>query len=154
MDCVAEGMGQQSGRITWYMLASFATTSKPTLDSAMRWIPIFFTPTFQTFWHAPMRYEVLASRCPDISGGEMTQQFKTGDLVQLKSGGPPMTVRELASEGVYLCMWFSGPTLKNGSFPPDSLKAAEVPSEVSLADRIAAARKRAGIATTTDADLQ
>lgn len=75
----------------------------------------------------------------------MTQKFKTGDIVKLKSGGPPMTVKELGPEdrgGEYLCEWFSGSTLKSSNFAPDSLIADEVPSEVSLTDRISAARKR------------
>lgn len=47
-------------------------------------------------------------------------KFKTGDLVQLKSGGPVMTVKERDSWG-YKCQWFAGKKLDIGSFPEDSL---------------------------------
>lgn len=32
--------------------------------------------------------------------------FKEGDVVQLKSGGPQMTVSETNGVGVVLCIWF------------------------------------------------
>lgn len=68
--------------------------------------------------------------CALGSMGEITvaQQFKTGDIVQLKSGGPKMTVREPSSsrEGVIYCQWFAGSKLENGAFPMDSLEPASV----------------------------
>jgi len=33
--------------------------------------------------------------------------FKPGDVVQLKSGGPRMTVYSVAASGTYLCNWFN-----------------------------------------------
>jgi len=36
----------------------------------------------------------------------MEDQFKIGDLVKLKSGGPAMTVRELRADEEVLCEWF------------------------------------------------
>jgi uncharacterized protein YodC (DUF2158 family) len=47
--------------------------------------------------------------------------FKPGDVVQLRSGGPKMTV---AGPGMTLgqqCYWFSGDELKCADFPPDAL---------------------------------
>ncbi len=36
-----------------------------------------------------------------------TEQFKPGDLVQLKSGGPVMTVREIQSPSCVTVEWFN-----------------------------------------------
>ena len=57
-----------------------------------------------------------------------TRQDKVGDQVELKSGGPTMTVREidLDFQGKvrgYRCQWFSGKKLEGGHFPHDSLKS-------------------------------
>lgn len=53
--------------------------------------------------------------------------FKVGDVVQLKSSGPDMTVSEahLMGEKDYVrCQWFGGRKLENGRFPIDSLVLA------------------------------
>jgi uncharacterized protein YodC (DUF2158 family) len=59
-----------------------------------------------------------------------TQEFVTGDKVQLKSGGPIMTVDAKMNSGFhtgkYHCQWFNGATLKEGIFAFDSLKRADV----------------------------
>ncbi|WP_414561208.1 YodC family protein [Ralstonia wenshanensis] len=57
----------------------------------------------------------------------MATQFKVGDIVQLKSGGPIMTVRSLPTAGhnAYSCQWFAGKKLESGSFPLESLQAAQ-----------------------------
>ena len=54
--------------------------------------------------------------------------FETGDVVQLKSGGPKMTVdsgdalEKLALTGNKIhCQWFAGSKLESGWFPKDSL---------------------------------
>lgn len=48
--------------------------------------------------------------------------FKEGDIVQLKSGGPKMTVCDLVPGGRhYSCKWFSGSKLESGHFPIDAL---------------------------------
>jgi uncharacterized protein YodC (DUF2158 family) len=56
----------------------------------------------------------------------MTNQatFKIGDIVQLKSGGPEMTVQTLPDPPgkSYKCQWFAGKKLESGYFPLDSLK--------------------------------
>jgi uncharacterized protein YodC (DUF2158 family) len=56
----------------------------------------------------------------------MANQLKVGELVQLKSGGPVMTVKEKLSID-YRCQWFAGKKLETGVFPPDSLQPAAAP---------------------------
>lgn len=53
----------------------------------------------------------------------MSDSFKVGDSVQLKSGGPQMTVQFVPRQGAsqYTCQWFAGKKLDSGNFPPDSL---------------------------------
>jgi len=48
--------------------------------------------------------------------------LKQGDVVQLKSGGPAMTVEEVTPEGVH-CTWFKGPDQQRGTFPAATLVA-------------------------------
>lgn len=57
----------------------------------------------------------------------MAKDFKTGEVVQLKSGGPKMTVSSYAADGerVY-CQWFSGSKLESGSFPVESVERVVV----------------------------
>jgi uncharacterized protein YodC (DUF2158 family) len=61
----------------------------------------------------------------------MAQKFKPGDIVALKSGGPPMTVTEELSSHLtgrptnYQCQWFAGKKLEAGIFPADALDAAK-----------------------------
>ena len=50
----------------------------------------------------------------------MAERFKTGDQVQLKSGGPTMTVDDVIG-GTVNCQWFSGAKLNHGSFESGSL---------------------------------
>ena len=50
--------------------------------------------------------------------------FKIGDIVRLKSGGPPMTVDEVdkrAASQIIACLWFDGAQLEDGEFSPASL---------------------------------
>lgn len=51
-------------------------------------------------------------------------EVKPGDVVRLTSGGPPMTVGNPATRGVFECRWFDGVDLRSGPFPPDSLAPA------------------------------
>jgi uncharacterized protein YodC (DUF2158 family) len=54
----------------------------------------------------------------------MQSEFKPGDIVQLKSGGPRMTV-SLPDEGYGCqCQWFVGDELKTGTFPDKTLQRA------------------------------
>jgi len=56
----------------------------------------------------------------------MAQAFKSGDVVQLKCGGPPMVVERYEKKGVR-CQWFSGTKLQTGSFPEVSLQSVSTP---------------------------
>ena len=51
-------------------------------------------------------------------------KYKMGDVVQLKSGGPEMTVASVSKlmGTSYECQWFSGKKLERGNFPEDSLQ--------------------------------
>lgn len=53
-----------------------------------------------------------------------TTIFNVGDIVRLKSGGPDMAVKNLPQEKgtIYVCQWFAGKKLEQGSFPADSLE--------------------------------
>jgi uncharacterized protein YodC (DUF2158 family) len=62
--------------------------------------------------------------------------FNVGDTVQLKSGGPDMTVMRIGTAGgepMVWCAWFEGTKDAYALFPPDALKAAleaaEAPSK-------------------------
>ncbi len=55
-------------------------------------------------------------------------KFNVGDIVQLISGGPEMTVAEVRAQhvptiyaGKISCQWFAGKKLEHGYFPADSL---------------------------------
>ncbi len=56
----------------------------------------------------------------------MADAFKCGEIVQLKSGGPKMTVNHSTEtpkgNTVYSCQWFAGSKLESGVFAEDSLK--------------------------------
>ena len=46
-----------------------------------------------------------------------TQTFNIGDLVELKSGGPVMTVYSVSRGGDHVtCEWFAGAKLEEGHF--------------------------------------
>ena len=47
--------------------------------------------------------------------------FKPGDVVRLKSGGPPMTVEQEEGEG-YKCVWFEGKKRNSEWFHRDLLE--------------------------------
>lgn len=51
----------------------------------------------------------------------METNFKAGDEVQLKSGGPKMTIEVLDGDGAY-CIWFSGLDKKADYFEPATIK--------------------------------
>jgi uncharacterized protein YodC (DUF2158 family) len=51
----------------------------------------------------------------------MANSFKKGDIVVMKSGGPPMTVDKVPGEvpyamDQYRCEWFKGATAQHGNF--------------------------------------
>lgn len=51
-------------------------------------------------------------------------KFKVGEIVQLKSGGPKMTVKTISdssdNDTIY-CHWFAGSKLSFGRFAPETL---------------------------------
>jgi len=54
----------------------------------------------------------------------MTNPYKIGDQVQLKSGGPVMTVSSVDEVNHQVhCQWFSGKQLEGGKFPMATLAA-------------------------------
>ncbi|PRX37907.1 Uncharacterized conserved protein YodC, DUF2158 family [Meinhardsimonia xiamenensis] len=55
----------------------------------------------------------------------MTEKFKQGDLVELKSGGPTMTYGGEAMYGDAICYWFEGTKRQCASFPHSVLKRVE-----------------------------
>lgn len=51
------------------------------------------------------------------------QEFKTGDVVRLRIGGPPMVIRAVSGDSAY-CQWFAGLELRQGTFLFASLRDA------------------------------
>jgi len=53
----------------------------------------------------------------------MTEQFEVGDVVQLKSGGPRMTVvgADKPTPDEVHCAWFAKERMERAAFPPDAL---------------------------------
>jgi uncharacterized protein YodC (DUF2158 family) len=70
----------------------------------------------------------------------MSDQITAGSVVELKSGGPHMTVSEVKSwNGIMtaFCDWFDGSTSKSNGFPVASLKlVAEKPQQGSLKPKV------------------
>lgn len=57
----------------------------------------------------------------------MGEEFKAGDVVELKSGGPKMTVKQtgkmaLSNKFMIWCDWFDGQKKMSEGFAPESLK--------------------------------
>jgi uncharacterized protein YodC (DUF2158 family) len=50
----------------------------------------------------------------------MADKFKIGDIVQLKSGGPKMTVTSVLEKVVHTA-WFAGSKKEAGVFPFDAI---------------------------------
>lgn len=58
----------------------------------------------------------------------MEENFAIGDQVQLKSGGPIMTLSSLLdNDGTVECKWFSGEEVKHALFRAGTLKKARPP---------------------------
>ena len=57
--------------------------------------------------------------------------FNVGDTVQLKSGGPDMTITRIGTSGgetMVWCAWFEGTKDTHALFPPGALKKPAEPS--------------------------
>lgn len=54
-------------------------------------------------------------------------QWKSGDVVRLKSGGPTMTINGKAASTAssYICQWFDGPNQMTGVFNSEMLVAVQ-----------------------------
>ena len=62
-------------------------------------------------------------------GKSMHDQFKPGDVVILKSGGPKMTVSRVGAvngKPTVWCDWFEGAKKIHGAFDPNSLQHATI----------------------------
>lgn len=59
--------------------------------------------------------------------GEKMTKYKVGDVVQLKSGGPLMTISSLSNLGGtdYGCTWFNGKKLERARFEEEILQEPE-----------------------------
>jgi len=68
----------------------------------------------------PLKYKSVGLKL----GNGVANKFKIGDIVQLNSGGPEMTVKTIldSAGGNYRCQWFAGKKLESGDFPLASLK--------------------------------
>jgi uncharacterized protein YodC (DUF2158 family) len=56
-------------------------------------------------------------------------EFQVGDIVELKSGGPDMSVKRDMLDGNYECQWFAGKKLCEGYFEGGTLKLADPKSQ-------------------------
>ena len=57
---------------------------------------------------------------------EMDLAFKPGDVVQLNSGGPKMTIEAVQSDGTLCCVWFHEDGKQDhGVFAQVALRAAK-----------------------------
>ena len=54
------------------------------------------------------------------------EDFEIGDVVQLRSGGPKMTVHSLVSDCDVVCQWFEGNEVHEESFPKEALRKVEL----------------------------
>ena len=54
------------------------------------------------------------------------EDFEIGNVVQLRSGGPKMTVHGFAPDGDVICQWFEGNAVHEESFPREALQKVEL----------------------------
>lgn len=64
----------------------------------------------------------------------MATKFKPGDVVQLKSGGPAMTISEITTNydgnlSGYRCEWFKGASNERAHFAEDTLQTYVAPKK-------------------------
>ena len=52
-------------------------------------------------------------------------KFEIGDKVQLKSGGPVMTIEKIDNEEKIQCVWFKDVELESANFMQDTLEHFE-----------------------------
>lgn len=65
----------------------------------------------------------------------MAAKFSPGDIVQLKSGGPAMTIAAVSEDSLsgefkgYYCEWFKGASKARAHFNEDTLKTYVAPKK-------------------------
>ena len=65
----------------------------------------------------------------------MAPKFSPGDIVQLKSGGPAMTVSKISNDSLsgefrgYQCEWFKGASKERAPFEEETLKTYVAPKK-------------------------
>lgn len=62
----------------------------------------------------------------------MSESFKEGDVVRLKSGGPKMTVTHVDASRICSCAWFSGAAVHRSEFFAGALKLDDGRSDTSF----------------------
>jgi uncharacterized protein YodC (DUF2158 family) len=66
------------------------------------------------------------------------QNVRVGEVVRLKSGGPPMTAGVRLTNGDIPCQWFVGPRdqreVRSGNFPADCLEPTKPDHEIDHPD--------------------
>lgn len=70
-----------------------------------------------------------------MDNSKLNQKLKIGDIVQLKSGGPLMTVSSFGDDNRVICVWFTREYDKTYSdiFWPDTLQLAVKPDRTARA---------------------
>lgn len=57
------------------------------------------------------------------------KSFSKGDVVQLKSGGPKMTISGTKTvHGMLPCTWFKGASRESGNFDPETIVLVPEPA--------------------------
>lgn len=67
------------------------------------------------------------------------KRFEAGDVVRLKSGGPPMVVRSASGDTAY-CQWYAGVDLHQGTFLFSSLRDVSRERRPATVERLAPQR--------------
>lgn len=76
---------------------------------------------------------------PRICRVGAVERFEAGDVVRLRSGGPPMVVRAISRDTAY-CQWFAGLELRQGTFLFSSLRNINQDSRTPAGSTASAAR--------------
>lgn len=61
----------------------------------------------------------------EVKANVQTSQksFEPGDVVKIKSGGPPMTVSREMTGGLLVCYWMADNKLLSSAFPATALRS-------------------------------
>jgi len=88
----------------------------------------------------------LAERLLDVMNDDHRQQMlppkeAVGELVQLKSGGPTITIVAFLQDGRALCKWFRGSKLQKEALPMDALQTPQPEKRLRRAAKKIASKK-------------